>query len=529
MCSQIQKFYLLRLMCWSLFLVSIGMNFSHSVVSAQTGPREFPPPEDYQPGVVRIRLSTDAVRRDAFRLKDGIRSADRTGLQAIDSILFEFDMQEVSARAVRPKDTALAALLGLDRDFLIRVDESADIPRIINKLSALPFIERAFVNMYAIYTAVPNDPLYSKNWGHDNQSQHLSHGPGCNAYFGLGPAVGALDFDADADSAWDKPSGYGDTSIIIAILDSGVDDDHPDIRQVQGENCVNPGQSTDDDLGHGTNCAGVAAAIADNGIGVAGIAGGCSIMPIKISVFPDPPTANGVEDGLIYAADNGADVASMSFVMILFDPQAVEDAVEYAYTKGVVLFASTGNNHVAPQQCGLFGNNRDILYWPAKLPEVIAIGSASPCGERKRDTDHALVVTCDNEIWWGSNSGTGIDFLAPTILPTTDIQGTGGRNTDPGTAGDYFLWFGGTSCSSPYAAGVAALILSEDPTLTPSEVKQRMIDGAIDITIPASEASVGYDTVSGYGLVNAYHSLNALTVTVPTTVLYHSNCYQLCT
>ena len=126
--------------------------------------------------------------------------------------------------------------------------------------------------------------------------------------------------------------------------------------------------------GHGTSCSGVAAAIAGNGIGVSGIAGGCSVMPLKVANSAGSLYFSSIQSALIYAADHGADVASMSFGAAISSDPATDDALTYAYNGGVTLLAASGNE------------NASTINYPAINPLVIAVGAASPCGERKRSS-----------------------------------------------------------------------------------------------------------------------------------------------
>jgi len=208
---------------------------------------------------------------------------------------------------------------------------------------------------------------------------------------------------------------------------------------------------------------------------------------------------------LHYAADHGADVASMSFGLanMSSDP-GTDAALQYAYDHGVVLVAAVGNE-----------NASQIIY-PANNLLVIAVGAASPCGERKRSSSDPAEVdvgvntdshgyTCDGERWWGSNyslnSGQdmpgAVDVMGPVILPSTDITGSGGWDV-----GDYYQYFSGTSCATPYVAGVCALMRSHLTGLPPDAVRTQLCMTAMDMS-DWVEATPGWDVYTGYGLVNA--------------------------
>ena len=296
--------------------------------------------------------------------------------------------------------------------------------------------------------------------------------------------------------------------MIVAIIDSGVDAGHPDLRQVAGydygDNDSNP---TDDSAspGHGTACAGVAAAM-NNGVGAVGIAGGCSIMPLKVANSAGSMYFSSIQNALYHAADNGADIASMSLGAAISSDSATDAAILYAYNAGVTILAATGNE------------NASSISYPAVNQYVIGVGAASPCGERKRSSSSSGEVnpgvstdpngyTCDGERWWGSNYGVNsqdaagaVDIIAPTILPTTDIQGSGGYD-----ASDYSGFFNGTSCATPYAAGVAALVKSANPGFTPAQVRSALVDNAQDVT--SVESGSGWDRYTGYGMIDAAASV----------------------
>lgn len=319
--------------------------------------------------------------------------------------------------------------------------------------------------------------------------------------------MGTVGFDSDAQLAWDLPQGYGSSSIIIAIIDSGVDTAHEDLRLVTGYDYGdNDGNPMDDatDAGHGTACAGIAAARANNGIGVAGIAGGCSVMPLKVADSNGELSFTSINNAITHAADNGAHIISMSFGAedtVQGQIPSTDAALEYAYNNNVTIFAATANE------------NASVMNYPSNHNKVISVGAASPSGERKSPS------SSDGEYWWGSNYGVDIqdnrnavDIMGPTILPTTDISGSAGY-----ASGNYSMYlFNGTSCATPYVAGAAALILSFRPTLTPAELRDVMTSTATDMTI---DGGIGWDRYTGYGMVNVYNAIMSLNTGFPTVAI----------
>ena len=433
--------------------------------------------------------------------KDGADLA--TGLPRLDAALAELGTRRVEAAFRRIADKARAAQVGLDRFLVVRFTGEVDIPAAAARLAKLPEVRGAAPDWRVFPAAVPADPLYADHWGHHNTGQLPSYDWTAGAH--TGPAVGTPGFDAGAEIAWDGVQGYGDSTVVIAIVDTGVDLAHPDLvdRLVAGYDFGDGDSNPDDDsaaAGHGTACAGVAAA-ARNGIGSVGIAAGCRIMPCKVADVTGAMYMSAVRSAVTWAADHGADVISMSLGTATGDA-ATSAALQYAHDAGVVLLAATGNENAA------------AIRYPASNQYVIGVGAASPCGERKRSSCNPGEVnpgvntdpngyTCDGERWWGSNYGSAfqdaadaVDVIAPTILPTTDIHGSGGYEP-----GDDEPFFNGTSCATPYAAGVCALIKSVNPGWTPDQVRDRLCNTARDIV--SVESAAGWDRYTGYGMVDA--------------------------
>ena len=306
-----------------------------------------------------------------------------------------------------------------------------------------------------------------------------------------GQSFGTPSADIDAPEAWNLT--HGNNTIIIAIIDEGVDLNHPDLKDklVAGYDATGNGTggAPSGDDAHGTNCAGIAAAITDNSLGIAGVAWEAKIMPIRIA-YGDGAGGwvtqdSWIADGINWAVNHGADVLSNSWG----GGEAstiITNAIENAKSNGrngkgaVVVFAA--------------GNNNSSVEYPAYLSNVLAVGALSPCDERKSPT------SCDGEFWWGSNYGPELDICAPGVLMySTDIQGSSGYSD-----GDYYSKFNGTSSATPVVAGVAALILGLNPNLTATEVENILKTTADDL------GSSGWDQYTGYGRVNAYKALSAV-------------------
>ncbi len=459
------------------------------------------------PGRVLIQItqeSLDQASLDRAWRGDRPQLFTPTGLDGLDAVLFTAGVSGISRAYIDTKNVQLGFELGLDRWYMATVEAGANTEALARVLRDLPEVEDASPDYRAFPADVPNDPLHGSHWGHNNTAQMLDYCWNCGGH-ASGSPVGTVGFDSNAQAAWDAPQGYGATSVVIAIIDSGVNVGHPDLRQVAGWDYGDNDSNADDNsasAGHGTACAGVAAAINNNGLGSAGIAGNCSIMPLKVANSAGSMSFSSVANAIIHSADNGADIASLSLGAAISNDPGTSSAIVYANGNGVTILAATANS------------NKTTIDYPANHASVIGVGAASPCGERKRSSSNSGEVnpgvstdpngyTCDGERWWGSNYGTNsqdaagaVDVIAPTILPTTDIQGGGGY--DPG---NYSQWFNGTSCSTPYAAGVCALIVSANPSFTPAQVRAQLVSTCQDVT--SVESGVGWDRYTGYGMVDA--------------------------
>jgi len=288
--------------------------------------------------------------------------------------------------------------------------------------------------------------------------------------YGLKPSF-AIPNDTYWSSQWSLPQiqapdaweiNTGSTSVVIAVIDTGVDLAHPDLddKIVPGHDFVNDDDDPQDDFGHGTHVSGIAAAETNNRLGVAGISWGARIMPVKVLDYSGTGTYYDVADGIVWAADQGAHILNMS----LGGPQpssVLEDAVNYAWDKGAVLVAAAGND----------GTNWPI--YPAAYQNVIAVAA----------TDR------NDQPAYFSNYGHYIGVAAPGV----DIL-----STFP----DGYLSWQGTSMASPHVAGLAALVFSVDESQTNAAVRQRIEQTADDLGSP------GWDEYYGYGRINSYRALS---------------------
>ncbi len=290
-----------------------------------------------------------------------------------------------------------------------------------------------------------NDPLFANQWGLSNTGQN----------------GGTIGMDTRVCGAWDYTTGSN--NVDIAIMDEGVEANHPDLDgnlQSTGYNAVTGTTPSVVYGSHGTSCAGIAAAEGNNSLGVSGVAYNADWF--SVSVDFNAFSLAQMADGFNWARLNGAEILSNSWGWN--NPSALFDAaVTNAVTLGrgglgcVVLFSAGNDNLTA------------LIYPKNSNPALVIVGAMSPCAERKSPT------SCDGESWWGSNRGVGLDVMAPGVLiSTTDRQGTNGYNTSAGVAGNYTAGFNGTSSACPHAAGVAALILSANPCLTQAQVEQIM-------------------------------------------------------
>jgi len=426
---------------------------------------------DAVPGQVIVQLTETAIESPSFRAD--LATGGRTGIALIDARLAEIGAMSLTRAFVdRPEtnaDRGLWRKAGLDRIFVVNYSASLAPAAVVGRLTGLAEVVYAEPNFMARAMLTPNDPTYPLQWAHSNTGQAIAYN---------GSNVGTADCDTDTPEAWDLQTGAN--AVIVAIIDTGVDTGHPEFagRVVAGYDYVNNDSNPSDDNGHGTSCAGIAVGGGNNAQGVAGVAWGSRLMALKVLDATGNGAYTAVANGVTFAADNGAKILSLS----LGGPASstLQTAVNYAVnTRGCAMFAATGNG------------NASSLDYPAAYSNVISVGALSPCNQRKSTT------SCDGEYWWGSNYGTGIDFLAPGArIHTTDIRGSGGFGS-----GDYIPDFNGTSSATPHAAGIGALVLSQNAALTNTGLLTVLQNNCDDM------GTAGFDTQTGYGRMNAQRAV----------------------
>lgn len=368
-------------------------------------------------------------------------------------------------------DRVLAAKLGLDRFLVAEFGSAADASSARRELidHAKDTFERVESDVVGeLHSIPPTDPAFGNQWYMANTGQTVDFQTGT-------PGVDIRWINAVSVNASLAP-------VTIAVLDTGLSPTHPEFigRTVQGRNVTlgnggDPNNTADSlSLSHGTKCAGIIGAASDNQQGIAGVAPNSRIMPIKIQVSSTIGAGYGA-NGLTWAADNGARIASMSWGLpaTATNLSLLRTAVLYAQGRGMLLVASTGNTPGA------------AIGYPAAWPEVMAIGATD-------SQDNLAVFT---------TTGPELDMVAPgtSIYTTVDLA------TNP----NGYAFENGTSFAAPMTAAVAALVWGINPSLSAAEVRAILEQSAYDLGM------AGYDSTFGYGRLNAYAAVREALATLP--------------
>ncbi len=413
------------------------------------------------------QLPADLQRLDGawFRVVDGVPFALEDVVSA--RLAPGVTLDQVAARVAGAGDAlpALSLLRTSPRGVLdLQVPPGSDPVAVVLQLQATGLCEFAEVNALGRWLGIPNDPSFSQLW-------HLNN---------TGQSGGTPGADVDAPEAWEMTGG--EPSVVIAVIDSGTEITHSDLSATVWVNPDEvPGNGVDDDANgliddvngwdfesnnnnpnggffHGTSVAGVVAARGNNGIGIAGLAGGgsggtgCRYLPICAGSFA--PITSVLDDAVSYVAGEG--VRAITLSLQVPDTAAVTDALDAAHAAGVFIDCASGNSAGA-------------ITYPATLASVMAVGSTNHNDQKSSF----------------SNFGADLEVVAP------------GENIYMTTTGNGYASNSGTSFAAPHVGGLAGLLFSANPTLTNEQVRQIIKDTADDL------GAAGFDTLTGWGRINA--------------------------
>jgi len=265
--------------------------------------------------------------------------------------------------------------------------------------------------------------------------------------------------EVNAPGAWNNSTGTG---VKIAVLDTGISKKHPDLDVAGGVNLVGDksNKKWDDDNGHGTHVAGIIGAC-NNSVGVVGVAYDCELYAVKVLGSSGGGQISDVIEGIEWAVANDMDIISMSIGTTAYS-QAFEEACDFAYSSDVLLVAAAGNSGDGDL------TTNDIEY-PAKFDSVIAVSA---------------IDSNDIAPMWSAD-GAEVELAAPGVSIYSTFLNDG------------YATESGTSMSTPFVSGVAALVKSENLSLSSQEIRTLLCSGVIDL------GDSGRDSVYGFGLVRA--------------------------
>ncbi len=398
-----------------------------------------PTTNGYAPGELLVRFREDVISAQASDTVLG-----RYQAAAVET-LYASPVQRVSVP--EGKELSTAAALAAD-------------PRV---LYAEPnYIYHAF--------GAPNDPEYSKQWGHNADR-------------------------INSAAAWDITTGS--TSITIAIIDTGIDAGHPDLagKIVAGYDFVAGDSDPRDENGHGTHVAGIAAANTNNGVGVAGMSWGARIMPVRVLDSSGSGYTADILSGINWAVAHGAKVLNLSLGGT-GGTQAMQDAINAAHNAGVLVVAAMGNSRTK-------GNPVNYPAAYANVMAVAATGQGDVYAPYSQYGSH-----CDISAPGGNMSFYQDSRGIYSTLPTYDVYMTTHESFHKN-----YDYVHGTSQASPYVAGLAALIWSVAPSLTPDQVQMTIQNMADDL------GPAGWDQDYGWGRIDAARTLQALVPGTPALAL----------
>lgn len=363
------------------------------------------------------------------------------------------------------RDAAIARLgaqkldeIGGIHTLVLNVPSGQELAKVseFSKLAGVQYAEPDYT-LQAVAAFTPNDQYFGDQWGFQNSGLT----PACT-----GSVAGTASDDIDATDAWAGGWG-GSSSVRIAMLDTGLQFNHPDFAPYANQNSrvllskSFVGGNASDGNGHGTHTAGIASADTNNGIGVAGTAWQSSLIIGKVLNNNGSGSVSSSANGITWAADNGANVISMSYGYSASSESSTEaSAISYAWGKGVVLVAAAGNS-----------SSSSPNFWPAGNSNVVSVAAT--------DNNDTLASF--------SNFGSWVDVAAPGVCIASTYKGSS------------YVYLSGTSMATPYVSGVAALVWAQTGLARVSPNNQTVVTQIESTANPLGKAGVDWK----YGRVNA--------------------------
>jgi thermitase len=378
--------------------------------------------------------------------------------------------------------------------YIIEFPEGTNIHQVIDeyyKTNEIEYAEPDYVGTSGGNQGLtPNDQYFSRQWGLNNVGT-----------FSLSPSIRGADIEMK--NAWNIEQG--DSKVIVAIIDTGVKLDHPDlagriwqnlrenpnngidddrngyIDDVHGWDFVNNNNNPTDDHGHGTNVTGIIGANGNNLIGYAGVDWNCKLMILKALDNNNSGFFSWWAEAIYYAVDNGANVINMSLGATSYS-NTLQNAVNYAINNNVTIVASMMNT------------NSNTVNYPAGFSNVIAVGATNPNDTRS------------SPFFWSSSTGSNYGNHISVVAPGNYIYGL-----DYESNTNYSRYWGGTSQAAPHVTGLVSLLLAQNPKRTPSQIKSIIETTAEDQVGNPNEDTPGWDRYFGHGRINAFKALSLST------------------
>lgn len=409
-----------------------------------------------------------------------------TGCSSVDEISRQFNSLSVQRIALGKKSAQAV--------FVVKFPAGTDINKAISSYLASDKVEYAEPDHIGSASGAqgitPNDQYFSRQYGLKN-----------NGSFSLSPAIAGADIEME--NAWNIETG--DTSVVVATIDSGCKLDHPEfagriwknygeiasnstdddnngkVDDVQGWDFANNDNNPTDDHGHGTNVTGIIGANGNNSIGYARVDWKSKQMILKGLDNTGFGYYSWWADAIYYAVDNGARVINMSLAG-QSSSTTLQNAITYAFNNNVLVVVCMGND------------NSGTPVYPANCTNVLAVGSTNPNDTRT------------NPFFWSSTSGSNYGSHISVVAPGNYIYGL-----DHTSNTNYNSYWGGTSQATPHVAGLAALLIAQDPSRTPATLKSIIETTAEDQVGNPSEDVAGFDIYYGHGRINAFLALSLST------------------